>query len=535
MTMTKTSLPTISVIGAGTMGSGIALVALYAGANVILQDTYQPVLDKAAEYIKKFLDKKEQGDRFAKIQFTSKVEDLAAAQIVIEAAPEQLALKKELFAKLDAICAPDAIFATNTSTLSVTAIAAGTQHPERVAGMHFFNPAPLLPLVEVVRAAQSSAETVQALVDLALALGKTPVVTGDTRGFIVNRVARPYYGEALRLLGEGVASFQDIDRLVEQGGGFRMGPFKLMDLIGIDINAGAMQSMYEQTFGEPRYRPHWIQMQKLAAGTLGRKTGRGFYEYEETEKQVNKETGTQGNDEASTQGDQYTSTQGNKEGETAAPGEVVISAGSWVPHLAELSAQAGYSVRSAASGPLPMAAFVAAGFDENAANLIAEYDAALPPSVPLLVQCADVALSEVATWVKHPERLFGFDGLFFANGTAASVASHPAAADMRPQVENLLRTLGRETIWVNESPALVLPRIVCQLVNEAAFAVLDGVGDVQTIDLAMKLGVNYPRGLLEWGKAIGYGKVLAVLDHLYAEYREERYRACVLLRRWARE
>lgn len=511
--MTVKPLPTIGVIGAGTMGSGIALVALYAGATVILQDTYQPMLDKAAEYIQKFLDNKEQGDRFSKLTLTSKLEDLAPAGVVIEAAPEQLELKRELFSKLDGIVSADAILASNTSTLSVTAVAAATKHPQRVAGMHFFNPAPLLPLVEVVRAAQSSEATVLLLTELAVAMGKTPVVTGDTPGFIVNRVARPFYGEALRLLGEGVATHEQIDQLVERGAGFRMGPFKLMDLIGIDINAGAMRSMYEQTFGEPRYKPHWIQMQKLAAGELGRKTGRGFYE--------NK-------DEDASQGEKAALVVGG------GSGSIVVSEGSWAPHLADLCAQAGYTVRSTVHGPTPVAAFIAAGWDENAANIVSKFDAALPANVPLFVQCADVALSQVAAWVKHPQRVFAFDGLFVTNGKSTSLVSAPQAAGMRAQAEAVFSKLGRQVVWVGESPALVLPRIVAQLVNEAAFAVLEGVGTAETIDLAMKLGVNYPRGLLEWGKAIGYDKVVAVLDHLYTEYREERYRVCVLLRRWAR-
>jgi 3-hydroxybutyryl-CoA dehydrogenase len=513
--MTVKPLPTIGIIGAGTMGAGIALVALYAGAEVYVQDAYPQMLDKAIEYINKFLEKKQQGDRLKKLHLTSKLEDLVQAQVIIEAAPEQLALKKDLFAKLDAICSPAAILASNTSTLSVTAIAAATKRPERVAGMHFFNPAPVLPLVEVVRAAKTSTETVQALVDLALALGKTAVVTGDTPGFIVNRVARPFYGEALRLLGEGVASVEAIDAIVEQGGGFRMGPFRLMDLIGIDINAGAMQSMYEQTFGEPRYRPHWIQMQKLAAGELGRKTGRGFYEY----------------------GDYETKSEVGQVAIGGGSGRVLISEGSWAPGLAELCRQAGYAVDSVPDADdKPVACFVVAGRAEEAASLLSWYDESLPADVALLAQCADIAVSEMATWVKHPERLTGFDGLFFGNGPMATLtASAQFDASLKSNVETLLGTLGRRAYWLTESPALVLPRIVCQLVNEAAFAQLEGVADGATIDLAMKLGVNYPRGPLEWGKALGYDKVLAVLDHLYAEYHEERYRACVLLRRWARE
>jgi 3-hydroxybutyryl-CoA dehydrogenase len=367
----------------------------------------------------------------------------------------------------------------------------------------------VLPLVEVVRGARTSEATVDALVELSKALGKTPVVTGDTPGFIVNRVARPYYGEALRLLGEGTASFEQIDLLAEQGAGFRMGPFKLMDLIGIDINAGAMRSMHEQTYGEPRYRPHWIQMQKLAAGQLGRKTGRGFYEYpdgKETEKSEVR----------------------SKKPELK--GSVLISEGSWAPSLREACQQAGFAMPTS-GGKDALAGFMVAGWSEGATDRLADLDAALPPNVPLFVQCAAIALGEARQYVRNPERLVGFDGLFF-EGSAVTLVGEGA---VRERAEAVMRALGKEPVWVSESPSLLLPRIVCQLVNEAAFAELEGVASGETIDLAMRLGVNYPHGPLEWGRAIGFKHVLAVLDHLYAEYHEERYRACVLLRRWARE
>jgi 3-hydroxybutyryl-CoA dehydrogenase len=212
----------------------------------------------------------------------------------------------------------------------------------------------------------------------------------------------------------------------------------------------------------------------------------------------------------------------------------VISAGSWAPGFAELAAQAGYTVSAQPGASAPVAAIVAAGRDEDAAAIVAAWDTALPANVPLLVQGADITLSEAAAWAQHAERVFAFDGLFFANGSAVTLAAAPGSESLRPQVTALMASLGREVVWVGGSPALVLPRIICQLVNEASFAVLEGVADATTIDLAMKLGVNYPRGLLEWGAALGYARVLAVLDHLYGEYHEERYRASVLLRRWAR-
>ena len=495
------------------MGSGIALVALYAGCEVYLQDTYPQVLNKAAEYVKKFLEKKDQGSSFKKLHLVNKLEELAAAQIIIEAAPEQLTLKQELFQQLDAICPPPAILASNTSTLSVTAIAAATQHPERVAGLHFFNPAAVLPLVEVVKAAGSSAETMASLVALVEALGKTPVVTGDTPGFIVNRVARPYYGEALRLLGEGVASYEQIDQIAEMGGGFRMGPFRLMDLIGIDVNTAAMQSLYAQTFGEPRYRPHWLQMQKVAEGALGRKSGRGFYEYK---------------DEAG--GMKHENSKADIGGGS---GRILISEGTWAPGLAELCAQAGYEIDSVPDAEQhPVACFVAAGRSEEAARLAAWYDQSLPPEVPLFIQSSDLTLSEAAIWVQHKQRLIGFDGLFLASGHVATLVSAESAA--QDQAETIMVTLGKSTVWIKETPGLVLPRIVCQLANEAAFAMGEGVAEAGTIDLAMRLGTNYPLGPLEWGQTLGWPRVLAVLDHLREETGEARYRAAPWLRRKAR-
>ncbi len=514
--MTPTPSPQrIGIIGAGTMGSGIALTALYAGYHVVLQDVVPPMLDRARGYLEKFLTRKNLQDRLAQVTLTTELADLAACDVVIEAAPEDLSLKQDLFSRLAGLCAPETILATNTSTLSVTAIAAAVERPERVAGMHFFNPAPVLPLVEVVQAAQTSPQTVEAVVDLAEAMGKTPVVTRDTPGFIVNRVARPFYGEALRLLGENVASHEEIDWAVQLGGGFRMGPFQLMDLIGIDINAGAMKSMYEQTFGEPRYRPHWIQVQMTQAGRLGRKTGQGFYTYAEGAPPITPPTPPE-------------------VGENA--GTLIVSAGSWAPGLSGLCERSGYTlVGHAIPEMTPLAGLVLKGKDEGALQAAVELDATLPPSVPLLCQCADVSLIEIAAQLDYPETLVGFDGLFFTNGVLATLVETPfLAGHARQAAESFVRSLGRVPLWIPDSPGLILPRIVGMLINEAAFAVLDRVADADTIDLAMRLGVSYPKGLVAWGREIGFGRVLAVLEHLRAEYGEERYRACRLLREWAR-
>ncbi|GAP62751.1 3-hydroxybutyryl-CoA dehydrogenase [Ardenticatena maritima] len=284
------SITTIGVIGAGTMGSGIAQVAAQAGYTVRLYDIADDVLQRAVERILHFVNRAAQKGRLdpelartvpERLHPTTDLHAFADCQVVIEAAPERLDLKQRLFADLESIVAPDAILATNTSTLSVTQIAAATQTPHRVAGMHFFNPAPLMRLVEIVAGAQTAPHVCETLAALAERMGKTPVHAKDVPGFIVNRVARPFYLEGLRLLETGVADHATIDRLIREGGGFKMGPFELMDLIGLDINFAASQSVYNAYFGEPRYRPSLLQQRMVESGRLGRKTGRGWYDYEE--------------------------------------------------------------------------------------------------------------------------------------------------------------------------------------------------------------------------------------------------------------
>jgi 3-hydroxybutyryl-CoA dehydrogenase len=501
----------IGVVGAGTMGSGIALAALLADFPVTLYDVAPEMLARAESYIRGHLSRKGKEAALAQLTLSGRLEDLAGSEVVIEAAPEQLPLKEDIFSQLDAICPPPAILATNTSTLPVTAIAAATQHPARVGGMHFFNPAPVLPLVEVGRGAQTAEETVERLVALARQMGKTPVVTRDTPGFIVNRVARPFYLEALRLLGEGAAGHEQIDQVVQLGGGFRMGPFRLMDLIGIDINFAVAKSLYEQTYGEPRYRPHWLQAQQVQQKALGRKSGQGFYRYDDNSSTPEMPALPPLSQQA---------------------GAVHFSPGDWAPGLAELCRQTGYTLAPEVAEPA--AAFVVAGGPELR-DYVSNFDRALPPDIPLICQAADTTVAEIATWLAHPERLVGFDGLFCATGQAATLVASPVLSDeIRQAAEQFFTDLGRHGVWIEDSPALILPRIVGMLINEAAFAAGEGVAETETIDLAMKLGVNYPKGPFAWAKELGYGKVVAVLDHLYDEYHEERYRVAPLLRRLAR-
>ena len=278
----------IGIVGAGSMGAGIAHASALSGFDVILNDVSADLMKKGLDGISSELRKgvakgklppSAPAEVLSRITLVPTLDGFAGCSLIIEAVVENIEIKKQLFKTLESVCTPTAILATNTSSLSVTSIASVLTTPERMLGIHFFNPAHIMKLVEIVQGHRTSDDTMASAIEFSRLLGKTPVVAKDTPGFIVNRIARPYYGEALRLLGEGAASIEEIDRIARLEGGFRMGPFELMDLIGIDVNFAVTQSMYEQTFGEPRYRPHIIQQNMVDAGLLGRKTLRGFYEY----------------------------------------------------------------------------------------------------------------------------------------------------------------------------------------------------------------------------------------------------------------
>lgn len=281
------TIKTVGVVGAGTMGAGIAQAAALAGYGIILYDVSHDLLEKAVDHIHALVDKgvalgkvEEEAARAAREAFqpTTALHDLARAELIVEAAPEKLALKQEIFSRLDALAAPETILASNTSSLSITALAGATNHPERVIGLHFFNPAHIMRLVEIIRGEDTSEETMAIAEAFVGRLGKQAVHCQDTPAFIVNRVARPFYGEAFRLLGEGSADVPTIDGLMRSIG-FRMGPFELIDLIGCDVNYDVTRAVYDAFFQEPRYRPHPIQQRMVESGRLGRKSGRGFYNY----------------------------------------------------------------------------------------------------------------------------------------------------------------------------------------------------------------------------------------------------------------
>ncbi|MEC8663441.1 MAG: 3-hydroxyacyl-CoA dehydrogenase NAD-binding domain-containing protein [Bacteroidota bacterium] len=280
----------VGIVGAGTMGSGIAQIAAQAGCQVVLVDASEDALARSENNLNKVFSRLVEKGRLTEVESdqikgrihrTTSIDALATAELVIEAIVEDLGVKTELFQRLEHIVGKNTVLATNTSSLSVTALAKGCQRPEQVIGLHFFNPAPLMALVEVIPALQTQSGLAEQAMSAMVAWGKSPALATDTPGFIVNRVARPFYSEALRILEEGIASVEDIDASM-RAKGFRMGPFELMDLIGHDVNYKVTSTVHEAFFGDTRYRPSHTQRQLVAAHWLGRKTGRGFYTYGES-------------------------------------------------------------------------------------------------------------------------------------------------------------------------------------------------------------------------------------------------------------
>jgi len=511
------SAATIGVIGAGTMGAGIAqLAAAQAGARTLLHDPVPEALARGiagtGERWERAVEKGRMAEADAaaarsRLEPAAALEDLAPCDLVIEAAPETLEIKHELFARLSALCAPDAVLATNTSSIPVTAIASAATHPERVVGMHFFNPAPVMRLLEVVAGDASSEDAVALARVTGEAMGKRVILAADGPGFLVNRCGRPFGLEALRLLAERLAPVEQIDRICRQAGGFRMGPFELMDLVGVDTGFDVSRSFYELSFGEPRWRPSPIAARMVAAGRHGRKTGRGYYDY---------------GDEPHRPDDPAPLPGSHGEGLVVIAGDTVIA-----DELRTAARAAGLTVDehrgSGPSGELP-GLLVDCGADPDGPPL---------QGAPRLVLCMEGSLAAL-----DPEgTAAGFHALppLQAAQTVELTRSATTSDAAAFRAEGFFTVLGKRTEWVGDAPGLVLGRIVCQLVNEAAFALGEGVGRAADIDVGMVLGLNHPRGPLEWADAIGLDHVLAVLDALADEYREERYRAAPVLRRLVAE
>ncbi len=498
---------TVAVIGAGAMGAGIAQIAALAGHRVQLHDSRfgageaakRGIVDALGKLVAKGrLQKADAAAAGSRITTVVTLPDACVAQLVVEAIVEDLDAKRELFSRLENVVTPECILASNTSSLSITAIAVGLAHPERVVGMHFFNPAPLMPLVEVITGLATSAAVADAVFATAAAWGKTPVHALSTPGFIVNRCARPFYGEALRLLAEGAAEPATLDAVVREAGGFRMGPFELMDLIGLDVNFAVTRSIWEAYFHDPRYAPSVRQHELVAAGRYGRKSGRGFYDYAPGAPK----------------------SEPRSESAEAAPEKITVHGdlGEAAP-LAERIAVAGVAVlRERGDSRFPGGVIHIAG---NAGGAwLAATDGRTATSRAIATGVRELVLFDLAFDYAATVRL------------AVSHADTCCAAAFRSAI-GALSAAGISASRLDDVAGLVVMRIIAMLANEAADAVMHGVAAPAAIDLAMQMGVNYPRGPLAWADALGADRIRDVLANLSAHYGEDRYRVSPLLLRRA--
>ena len=505
-----TALPTskpVAVIGAGTMGAGIAQIAASHGHPVQLHDMRFGAADEAKRQMTRTFaglvakGRMQQSDAdaaLARITTVVTLPDTCVAGLVIEAVVEELEAKRELFASLENVIAEDCILASNTSSLSITALAAGLRHPERVVGMHFFNPAPVMPLVEVVHGLATSPQVADDVHATAKAWGKMPVHARSTPGFIVNRCARPYYGEALRLLNERAASAATLDAILRECGGFRMGPFELMDLIGHDVNFAVTRSVWEAYFNDPRYTPSVLQQELVAAGYLGRKTGRGFFRY----------------------GDGAPAISADTLPTERAPKRVTVSGD--IAHLAALID------RLASSGIAIERDSRETRWGSTALRIDDDAEGAV------LALTDGRTATDLAMETRTPNVVLFDHALDFATCMRFAVARADGCSDAAfASAVGTLQATGAAVSGIEDVPGMAVLRTLAMLINEACDAALQGVADAPAIDLAMKKGVNYPRGPFEWARALGPARVREALTHLGHYYGEDRYRVSPLITRRA--
>ena len=486
----------LAVVGTGAMGRGIAQIAAQAGSQVCLYDTQIDTLQMCINAIITIWHKQAEKGKLTQEQVTAfksrlvactSLNDLAQCDIVVEAIVEKLEVKQTLFKQLEAVVAPTCILATNTSSLSVTAIAAALQRPERFAGYHFFNPVPLMKVVEVIPGLKTDPTVCTQLTAYALQMGHTPVTASDTPGFIVNHAGRAYGTEALRIVSEGIADFATIDAILRDQVGFKLGPFELMDLTALDVSHPVMESVYRQYYDEPRYRPSVITAQRLAGGLLGKKTGAGFYQYVD-ETQV-------------------------KPAQPAIP-LVADMPPVWVSpratrrsELLQLLKNLGASIETGVSPSLHALTLVAPlGFDVTTVAVLERYD---------------------------PARTVGIDMLIDDAATRRRVLmTNPATrTDMRDAAHALFASDGKAVSVIRDSGGFVTQRVVACIINIAADMCQQQICSPADLETAVTLGLGYPHGPLALGDLLGPTNVLEVLFNMQTVYGDPRYRPSPWLRR----
>ena len=476
------------VAGAGTMGRGIVQVLAQCGARTLVYDAQPGAARKAKDSIAQALGKLVEKGRLraaeadktvGRIEIIDSVDAFGPCHVVVEAIVENLDAKKQLFSALEQTVKTDCILASNTSSLSVTAMAAGCKHPGRVAGYHFFNPVPVMKIVEVVDGVLTEPWATDALTALAQRFGHTPVRCKDTPGFVVNHAGRAFVPEALRVLSEGIAGHATIDRILVEAAGFRIGPFGLMDLVGLDVAHAVMKSMYEQYFEEPKYRPSFLAEPRVAAGLLGRKTGRGWYEY-------------------------------GKEGIAAKVAEPA-------PPLAR-----------------PTAVWAVPELKELLVGLGARPE--LKPTPEAVCFVAPLGADATTSALEHsldPARTVAVDPLFGFAKRRTLMKSPITKKEVVEAAHGLLACDGVPVSVINDSPGFVAQRVVAHIVNVGCDIAQMRIAAPEDLDRAVTLGLGYPRGPLAMGDALGPKRILAVLEAMHDFYQEPRYRPSPWLRRRA--
>jgi 3-hydroxybutyryl-CoA dehydrogenase len=485
----------IAVIGAGTMGAGIAQVAANAGHQVILIDIAEGAAQKGVDGIRSGLDKlvdrgkktQEEVDQLLlKITPTQSLNDVKGSRLVVEAIVENLEVKQSVIAEIEKLADEDTVIASNTSSISISALAAKAQRPENVVGMHFFNPAAILKLVEVVSGLRTSRQTAQMIFETAAAWGKKPVHAKSTPGFIVNRVARPFYAEALRSVTEQLASVETIDILMRSCGGFKMGPLELTDLIGQDVNCAVTESVYNAFYQDKRFMPSVLQAEMVSAGLLGRKSGQGFYTYpQENKNAVNDDLRS-------------------------------VDKVEQLKVVGNLDSATGLQICMLEKG----------------------YNISIEPNHETRIEIGDaiIKLSDGRTATQHSteediENLVLVDYALDYLSTAHIALTFGVKTSVRAQEDarQFFQSLGKHVHVIKDVPGMQVLRTVCMLVNEAYDTVNQGVCSVDAVDTAMQSGVAYPVGPIAWGESIGPKRVANTLKNIQAAYGEERYRVSPLL------
>ena len=490
------------VVGGGTMGSGIALVAAQAGYDVEVVEPQQLARERSVAYVAAEAQRLGDLSILERIRWRDAIAQPCDANVAVEAVPEGFELKRDVFAALGRALADEALIATNTSSLAVGELAGSVPHPGRVVGLHFFNPPTRMQLVEIVYAQHTADEAIERAYEVVARLGKTAVLAADTPGFIVNRVARPYYLQSLRALERNVASAEELDALA-RAAGFRMGPFELMDLIGLDVNLATTESIYARTEAE-RFAPVSLQRQMVAQGLLGRKSGAGFYVY--------KDGRAERFDPAPLGGEA-------DEQELVA----IIGFGDRADVLAEQIANGYARIQRIENDELldelsPEATIVIDAGDgaTDRGEVIAQLDSLLGSESVFFVDAYATDLGSCVRRLRHPERVVGYGvlGSLDAQSVVEIVDSQTVGDDALELAQELFGSLGKGAVLVEDAPGLFLGRTVASIVNEAIVAVAEEIASPDDVDLAMRLGANYPLGPIAWGREIGGARIARILRRL---------------------